>query len=83
MADKTAATAVWAPRALYALYALCAVLLIGEFIIHRHAYFAFEATPLFFVFLGLMSFALCLVLSRVLHGLVSRRNDYYAEDDNG
>lgn len=64
------------------LYVLCAALFVGEFIIHRHAYFALEATPLFFVGLGLLSFVACLIGARVLHILVSRRNDYYAEDGN-
>ena len=73
MADKS-------KLAFRALIALCGVLLVGEFIIHRHAYFAFEATPLFFVILGPACLALMLVGGRMLHLLVSRASDYYEED---
>lgn len=65
--------------AIKALYALCAALLIGEVIIHRHSYFAFEALPLFFVGLGLVGLVLLLIGGRVLTALVSRNADYYAE----
>ena len=73
MADKS-------HLAFRALIALCGVLLLGEFIIHRHAYFAFEAVPLFFVLLGLACLALMLVGTRLLYLLVSRSSDYYEED---
>lgn len=66
--------------ALRALTALCGVLLIGEFIIHRHAYFALEATPLFFVIYGLIILALALGVAHVLARLVTRPLDYYDAD---
>lgn len=65
-----------------ALYAVCAALIIGEFIIHRHAYFALEAMPLFFVALGAVSFAFALIGGRLLHIIVSRNNDYYGKQDD-
>ena len=34
-------------RFIRALLVICAGLLVAEFIIHRHAYFALEATPLY------------------------------------
>lgn len=65
MADKPA-------LAFRALVALCAVLAIGDFIIHRHAYFALEAMPLFFVIYGLVIAAVALVLARLAHRLLAR-----------
>lgn len=68
--------------AMRALIALCAVLAVGEFIIHRHAYFAPEATPLFFVGLGLAALIAMMGGAKLLHRLVSRPSDYYQEGDD-
>lgn len=73
MADKS--QLVWR-----ALIALCAVLAIGDFIIHRHAYFALEALPLFFVAYGLIALGLALGGARLLAALVTRAPDYYDAD---
>ena len=42
-------------RFIRALLVICAGLLVAEFIIHRHAYFALEATPLFFALFGFVA----------------------------
>lgn len=61
MADKPAL--IWR-----AFIALCAVLAIGDFVIHRHAYFALEGMPLFFVIYG----ALIVGVLYALHGAALR-----------
>lgn len=66
--------------ALYMLIALCAALVIGEFVIYRKAYFALEATPLFFAAYGLVCLAAALLIGAVLAKLVARPLDYYDAD---
>ncbi len=59
------------------LIALCVLLALADFVIHRHAYFVLEATPLFFAIMGAASMALVAGLSVLLRRLVIRPEDYY------
>lgn len=69
-------------RFISALLVACALLLIAEFIIHRHAYFALEATPLFFALFGFLAFCIVVGGGVLLRKLVMRAPDYYEADDN-
>lgn len=71
------------PAALRFLLALSAVSFAGEILVHRHAYFALESTPFFFVFYGLIGLTICLTVGRLLAAFVSRPLDYYDEDIRG
>lgn len=62
---------------LRALIGLCALLAGADFIIHRHAYFNVEATPLFFALMGAGSMGLVALISLVLRKAVTRPEDYY------
>ena len=65
------------------LMALCAALALGEFVIYRKAYFALEATPLFFAGFGLVCLAFAMLLGAALARLVARPLDYYDADMQG
>ena len=69
-------------RIMRALLSLCALLLVAEAIIHRHAYFALEATPLFFALFGILATGLVVAISFALGKLMSRAPDYYGGDDD-
>ena len=69
-------------RVMRALPTLCALLLVGEIIIHRHAYFALEATPLFFALFGILATGLVVAISFALGKLMARAPDYYGGDDD-
>ncbi len=69
-------------RFIGALIVVCAALLVAEFIIHRHAYFALEATPLFFALFGFAAFCVVVGGGVLLRKLVMRPTDYYQDDDN-
>lgn len=73
MADKS--DLIWR-----VLIALGAALAVGDVIIHRHAYFAIEALPMFFVIYGLVCLGLAMGGSRLLAALVTREPDYYDAD---
>jgi len=76
MADKQ-------PLALRLLIGICAVSFVSELLLHRHSYFALEATPFFFVLYGLICLAVALLVGAVLLRLVARPLDYYDADMQG
>lgn len=65
-------------RLLKILFAILVLLLIPDFLLHRHTYFAWEQWPQFYAVFG---FAACVVLvliaKYVLRPLVRREEDYY------
>ena len=69
-------------RVMRALPTLCALLLVGEIIIHRHAYFALEATPLFFALFGGVTACVVVGGSMLMSRLITRAPDYYGGDDD-
>ena len=75
--QKTPQTALVSVSWLSALLGVCAVLAIAEFILHRHAYFALEATPLFFAIFGFLAFGLIIAGSWRVAKFVTRPVDYY------
>ncbi len=66
-----------AKRLLIALGMICFGLIGLEFIIHRHAYFALEGQPMFFVAYGFVAFIMVVVGGVGLRKLVMRAPDYY------
>lgn len=81
MTDKTEIS-IAGRRFIRALLVICAALLVAEFIIHRHAYFALEATPLFFALFGFAAFCIVVGGGVMLRKLVMRAPDYYDGDDD-
>ncbi|HAT08311.1 MAG TPA: hypothetical protein DCS39_03545 [Rhodobiaceae bacterium] len=69
-------------RFIRTLLIICAGLLVAEFIIHRHTYFALEATPLFFALFGFAAFCIVVGGGVLLRKLVMRAPDYYDGDDD-
>ena len=62
---------------IYGLYALCAVLFVLDFFIHRHVDHPWEA---WFGFYGIYGFVCCVFLvlaAKELRKLVMRKEDYY------
>lgn len=73
MADKST-------LAFRTLIMLCVGLALAELAVHRHAYFALEATPFFFVLYGLICLAAALLIGAVLARLVARPLTYHDAD---
>jgi hypothetical protein len=80
--SKKTETMLTGRRIMRALLGLCALLLAAEAIIHRHAYFALEATPLFFALFGILATGLVVAISFALGKLMARAPDYYGGDDD-
>lgn len=59
------------------LYAVCAVLLLVELLVHRHAYNAIEAVPFFYALYGFAALWVAVTIAKGLRQLVKRNEDYY------
>lgn len=60
-----------------ALYAVCAVLLPVELLVHRHAYNAIEAVPFFYALYGFAALWVAVTIAKGLRKLARRNEDYY------
>ena len=66
-------------RVLYGFYAICALLVIADFIVHRHIGLDWERIPAFYAMYGFVACVLLVVLARLMRKLVMRKEDYYDE----
>ena len=66
-------------KLLYALYASCLLLVIVDFVYHRHGHFDFEKFPLFFAIYGFLAFVFVVFVGAGLRLIVSRPEDYYGD----
>ena len=65
---------------LYSLYSSCGLLLLLDFIIHRHTYYKWESLLGFYPLYGFLACTAIVLGSKVLRNLVERREDFYEAD---
>ena len=68
---------VWRRRILGAFFACGALLIVLDFVIHRHVAHPWERIPVFYVLFGFLGLAGLIVASKGLRRLVMRPEDYY------
>ena len=68
-------------RIRYALYVVCALLVVAEFIVHRHIYMPLEKAPAFYAIYGFLALVGVVLLAKGLRRLVGRREGYYDKDE--
>ena len=61
-------------------YVICGILLLLDFVIHRHTKFAIEEIPGFYALFGFIAFCVLVLGSFGLRKLVMRKEDYYDDD---
>lgn len=66
-------------RLAYALYAVCALLLLADLFYVKHVHFAFEGWIGFFALLGFVAYCFIVNAAKLLRRLVKRPEDYYGE----
>jgi hypothetical protein len=64
-------------RFLRLFYAFLAVLLVVDFLVHKHGVFPWEATPAFFAVYGFSACVLLIFMAKALRIFVRRDEDYY------
>lgn len=62
---------------LYVFYALCAILVILDFVVHRHIYVYFEELPTFYALYGFVACVALVVLAKLMRLVLMRDEDYY------
>jgi len=64
-------------RLLLGLYVACGVLLVADFIFHRHVVHPWEGLPGFYPIYGWVSIVVLVLLAKQLRKLVMRDEDFY------
>lgn len=66
-------------RLLNVFYALCIILVIADFILHRHIGFSWENIPAFYAIYGFVACVTLVVIAKKIRTMVRRKEDYYDE----
>jgi len=70
-------------RLVYALYAACALVLLADLMVHRHAHFGFEQWAGFFAVFGFFAYVAIVNAGKLLRRLVKRPENYYDPAEGG
>lgn len=68
-------------RFLRVFYAICVILFVMDFVVHRHTIFKWEELPGFYAIFGFVAFVVLVEGSKLLRKLVMRKEDYYDVDE--
>lgn len=60
-------------------YALCGLLLLADFVVHRHIYVDFERIPTFYAIYGFVACVVLVLLAKVMRKGLMRKEDYYGD----
>ncbi len=66
-------------RLLRGLYAICILLVVADFVIHRHVSLSWEEIPAFYALYGFIACVLLVVIAKWIRKVVMRKEDYYDE----
>lgn len=63
-------------------YVLCALLVLLDFVVHRHIYLDFEKIPTFYALYGFVACVVLVVLAKLMRKVVMRDENYYRDRDD-
>ncbi len=66
-------------RLLKGFYVICIILIIADFIIHRHTTMGWEKIPAFYAFYGFIACVVLVVVAKIMRKVVMRKENYYDE----
>jgi len=66
-------------RLLKGFYAICILLVLADFMLHRHIGFDWEKIPAFYALYGFVACVLLVVIAKKMRNVVMRKEDYYDE----
>lgn len=58
-------------------YAICVLLVLADFIVHRHIYVKFEEIPAFYALYGFVACVVLVVVAKAMRKIVMRDENYY------
>jgi cytochrome c oxidase subunit IV len=66
-------------RLLKGFYAICIILVIADFIIHRHTTMDWEKMPAFYAIYGFIACVVLVVVAKMMRKVIMRKENYYNE----
>lgn len=69
-------------RLLKGFYAICVLLVLADFFLHRHIGFAWEKIPAFYAIYGFVACVLLVLVAKKMRNVLMRKEDYY-DDRSG
>ena len=66
-------------RLLNGFYVICVLLVIADFIVHRHIGFGWEEIPAFYAIYGFAACVVLVVIAKKMRKIVMRKENYYDE----
>ena len=69
-------------RLLKVFYAICILLAVADFVLHRHIGFDWEKIPAFYAIYGFVACVLLVLIAKRMRKVVMRKEDYY-DDGSG
>jgi len=66
-------------RLLKGFYLICILLVLADFVIHRHIGFGWEEMPAFYALYGFAACVVLVVIAKKMRNVVMRKEDYYDE----
>ncbi|WP_286235471.1 hypothetical protein [Thalassotalea sediminis] len=66
-------------KMLKVFYVICALLVIVDFIVHRHIYHDWENIPAFYAIYGFIGCVVLVLIAKEMRKLIMRKEDYYDE----
>ena len=66
-------------RLLNGFYICCILLVIADFIIHRHTTMSWESIPAFYAMYGFIACVVLVIIAKKMRTIVMRKEDYYDE----
>ncbi len=64
-------------RLLMVFYAICILLVLADFVVHRHVGFNWEKIPAFYAIYGFVACVLLVLIAKKMRNVVMRKEDYY------
>ena len=66
-------------KMLKVFYVICGLLVVADFIVHRHIYHSWENIPAFYAIYGFVGYSLLVFVAKWLRSFLMRKEDYYDE----
>lgn len=66
-------------RVLKGFYAICIILVIADFVVHRHISLSWEEIPAFYAIYGFIACVVLVVIAKEMRKVIMRKEDYYDE----
>lgn len=70
-------------RLMRGFYAICLLLVLADFVLHRHVYHPFERLPTFYALFGFVACVVLVLIATQMRKVLMRDEDYYEPEEAG